>query len=104
MAALLMTDIDHGDEIELIRSVAKQISLKKAIKNKELYAEIMKDMESKIDPTISYTAYDICSLFLDLPSHFKEMSERRLRDLANVCGKAPFAKYPYKKEAQSLIA
>lgn len=104
MAALLMTDIDHGDEIELIRSVAKQISLKKAIKNKELYAEIMKDMESKIDPTISYTAYDICSLFLDLPSHFKDMPERRLRDLANVCGKAPFAKYPYKKEAQSLIA
>jgi HKD family nuclease len=81
-------------EIEnTFKTVFKRIGVVKAIgkKTEKILRQAMMD---EIDPSIRYTAYDICMLIMSLPERVVFMDKNKdIALLQKACGQAPFADY-----------
>lgn len=81
-------------EIEnTLKTVFKRLGIVKAIgkKTEKILRQAMMD---EIDPSIRYTAYDMCMLIMSLPERVVFMDKGKdITLLQKACGQAPFADY-----------
>lgn len=76
-----------------IKTVFKQIGLVEAT-TKKIEKQLYEALCDEIDPSISYTAYDIAMMIMQLPERkILGLSKAYIDPLAKACGKAPYAKY-----------
>lgn len=76
-----------------IKSVFKQIGLVEAT-TKKIEKALYEALCDEIDPTISFTAYDIAMMVMQLPERkICGLSKAYINPLAKACGKAPYVKY-----------
>lgn len=76
-----------------IKSVFKQIGLVEAT-TKKIEKQLYEALCDEIDPSISYTAYDIAMMIMQLPERrISGLSKAYIDPLAKACGKAPYVKY-----------
>lgn len=76
-----------------IKSVLKQIGLVDAT-TKKIEKQLYEALCDEIDPSISFTAYDIAMMIMQLPERrIVGLSKAYIDPLAKACGKAPYVKY-----------
>lgn len=76
-----------------IKSVFKQIGLVDAT-TKKIEKQLYEALCDEIDPSITYTAYDIAMMIMQLPERrIVGLSKAYIDPLAKACGKAPYVKY-----------
>jgi len=80
---------------EAIRTVFNQIHLKKVIQGKREKA-VYEELCSVIDPTLSYTAYDICVMILGLSELIPDLNKFYEIPLMECISKAPYVEYKNK--------
>lgn len=98
------TDMRKNQEIveNIIKSTLKELEVVKAIgkKNEMTLRDLMLQ---EIDPSISYTAYDIAMQILTIPERIEGLSSSALNSLAKTIAKAPFCSYEDEKSSLLLV-
>lgn len=87
---------------ETIKNVFKQINLVKAIgkKNeKELYESLCEEL----DTSLSFTAYDIAMMVMQLPSRTSGMNKVYEENFAKACGQAPYCSFEKPKPKSAIV-
>lgn len=83
--------------LNTFKHVFKQIDLVKATAKTHEMA-ILEQLMSEIDPSESYTAYDLCMMIMTIPSRITGLPEVYATPLAMACGKAPYVSYKMTKK------
>lgn len=79
-----------------INSIFEQIGMDKTIGRRPT-KELLSAITDEIDPSISFTAYDVAIMLLEMPDRVVEMSDRRQEMLSVLVGRVPYAKYEIPK-------
>lgn len=97
-------DVKKNKELmeDIIKSTLKELNIVKAIGKKNEMA--LRDLLlEEIDPSISYTAYDVAMQILTIPERLEGLTDASLNALAKAISKAPFCTYESKDSSLFLV-
>lgn len=60
---------------------------------KDISEKLLSELSAEINPSLSYTAYDIATTIMELPARCSGLCETTMQKLQNVASQAPFADY-----------
>ena len=86
----------------VIKNIFKQINLKGAIQKKRERA-IFEELVSALDPDIRYTAYDLCTLIMEIPARITGISSIYMEELMKTVGKTPYVSYEAEEDEKIMI-
>jgi hypothetical protein len=87
-----LLEIDIADPYAAIESTLRQINFREAA-GKRLEQKLTGALLEEINPSVPYTAYDICMSIISLPDRFLEITESTKKKMQLVVYKAAFADY-----------
>lgn len=87
---------------EAIKHVFNEIGMVSAV-GKKTEKSIYEQLCSEVDPALSYTAYDIVTMVMQLPERLTGLTTNSKNMLAKACGQAPFVDMTKKTKASKVV-
>lgn len=87
---------------EAIKTVFDEIGVVKAI-GKKNEKDVYEQLCDEIDSSLSYTAYDVVMMVMQLPERLSGLSNTYKEMLAKACGKAPFTDFDKAKKSTKVV-
>ncbi len=87
---------------ESIKHVFNEIGMVSAV-GKKTEKSIYEQLCEEVDPTLSYTAYDIVTMVMQLPERLTGLTANSKNLLAKACGQAPFVDMTKKPKSSKVV-